>query len=336
MGSRIADPELKGTMKTAVIISNMGGPHELDAVECYLYNIFMDPDIIDIPLPGFLRRKFIAWFAKKRAPESTEIYRKIGGKTPLTDITNQQAALLEKKLNTNNKSDFKVFVAMRYWYPFVEEVWEKVVKEGYQQLIVVTLYPYYSTTTTGSLISLINRLNKDKIFADDNITIIDRYGDHPLFIKAMVEQIKKELQKTPVKDLMLSAHSIPMKRIKKGDPYRDEIERSVSLIKEQLPRDLNIHLCYQSKVGPIEWLSPQTDDTVVKLAEKGVKALLAYPLGFVADNSETIYEIGMLYRDLAKEKGIINFKRIDALNTDPNFIDALADLILNRYKEKFA
>lgn len=323
-------------MKTAVMISNMGGPHELDAVECYLYNIFMDPDIIDIPLPRFLRRKFIAWFAKKRAPESTEIYKKIGGKTPLTDITYKQAQLLEQKLNSNGSSEFKIYVAMRYWYPFIEEVWEKVIKEGYKKLIIVTLYPFYSTTTTGSLVSLINRLNADKTFADEDIMIIDRYGDHPLFIQAMTDQIKEELKDNRYRDLLLSAHSIPMKRIKKGDPYRDEIEQSVELIKKQLPQDIKVHLCYQSKVGPIEWLSPQTDETVIKLAEQGVKDLLAYPLGFVADNSETVYEIGMLYKDLAEEKGIINFKRIDALNTNPIFIDALADLIFTRYKEKFA
>ena len=322
-------------MKTAVIISNMGGPHSLDAVECYLYNIFMDPDIIDIPLPGFLRRRFIAWFAKKRVPESMAIYKKIGGKTPLTDITNQQAELLEKKLNADGKSIFKVFVAMRYWYPFVEEVWKEVIEQGYKKLIIVTMYPYYSTTTAGSLVSLINRLNSDKVFSDENITIIDRFGDHPLFIKAMVNQIKEGLRNSDFKDLMLSAHSISMKRIKKGDPYRDEIERSVALIIEQLPEELNVHLCYQSKVGPIEWLSPQTDETVIKLAAQGVKNLLAYPLGFVADNSETIYEIGMLYKNLAKEKGITNFKRIDALNTNSGFIDTLADVVQTRYKEKF-
>ena len=323
-------------MKTAVIISNMGGPHELDAVECYLYNIFIDPDIIDVPLPGFLRKKFIAWFAKKRAPESTEIYRKIGGKTPLTDITNQQAELLEKQLNSKGICEFKVFVAMRYWYPFVEEAWKAVIEQGFKQLIIVTLYPYYSTTTTGSLVSLINRLNAKKTFSDENITIIDRYGDHPLFIKAIAEQINEELKKHFYQDLMLSAHSIPMRRIKKGDPYRDEIEKAVALIKKQLPGNINVHLCYQSKVGPIEWLSPQTDETVIKLAEQGGKKLLVYPLGFVADNSETIYEIGMLYKDLALEKGISDFKRIDALNTCSGFIDTLADVVLTRYNEKFS
>lgn len=313
----------------------MGGPDSLDVVENYLFNIFMDPDIIDIPLPGFLRRRFIAWFAKKRAPESTEIYKKIGGKTPLTDITNQQAEQLEKKLNEDGNTSFKVFVAMRYWYPFVEEVWKKIVEQDYKKLIVVSLYPYYSTTTTGSLVSLINRLNADKTFVDEDITIIDRYGDHPLFIKTMVDQIKEDLKNSDYKDLMLSAHSIPMKRINKGDPYRDEVEKSVELIKKQLPEDLNIYLCYQSKVGPIEWLSPQTNETVIQLAEHGVKNLLAYPLGFVADNSETLYEIGMLYKDLAEEKGITNFKRIDALNTHPGFIDTLADVVLTRYNEKF-
>jgi ferrochelatase len=325
-------------MKTAVIISNMGGPHSLDSVERYLYNIFMDPDIIDIPLPGFLRKRFIAWFAKKRAPESTEIYRKIGGKTPLTDITNQQATLLEGKLNESGLNQFKVFVAMRYWYPFVEETWEEVIKQGFKKLIIVTLYPFYSTTTTGSLVSLIKRLNVNNTFPEENITIIDRYGDHPMFIKGIVNQILETLAESKglFRDLMLSAHSIPMARIKKGDPYRDEIEKTVALIKEQLPADIQVHLCYQSKVGPIQWLSPQTDDTVIKLAEQGLKNLLAYPLGFVADNSETIYEIGMLYKDLAEEKGITNFKRIDSLNTRPEFIDTLSDVVLTRFKEKFA
>ena len=125
-----------------------------------------------------------------------------------------------------------------------------------------------------------------------------------------------------------------MRSIKKGDPYRDEIEQSVNRLKQQLPADINLYLAFQSKVGPVDWLGPATDDTIQELAQKGVKKLLVYPLGFVADNSETIYEIGMLYGDLAKEKGIADYIRIDSLNTDPIFVDTLTSLVLDAINGK--
>jgi len=322
-------------MSTAVMISNMGGPDSLDAVECFLYTIFKDPDIIDIPLPKFLRMRFVEWLAKKRAPESREIYEKIGGKTPLTEITNKQAALLEAELKSSGQTDVKVFTAMRYWYPFIEEVWEQIVKEGFDKLVITTLYPFYSTTTTGSMENLVRELNKNQTFSPENLTIIDRFGSHPGFIAAMASQIEKALKakgKTDADEvhLLLSAHSIPMKRIRNGDPYREEVEAAVNALKKILPENVVVHHSYQSKLGPIKWLSPATPDKVDELAESGINELFAYPLGFVADNSETVYEIGMLYGDQAVEAGITDFHRIDALNTNPLFIKTLKDIILEK------
>jgi ferrochelatase len=179
---------------------------------------------------------------------------------------------------------------------------------------------------------LIDRLVSHSRFDKKHIQIISKFGDHPLFIDVMVQQIKHVLESDggeQYKDVLLSPHSIPMKRIKKGDPYKAEIEQAYNLIKQKLPDDIKMHLAYQSKLGPVEWLGPATPDKIEELAKDGIKNLLVYPLGFVADNSETIYEIGMLYKDLAVEKGITNFKRVDALNTDVNFINAMKEIIIN-------
>ena len=322
-------------MKVAVIISNMGGPDSLEAVGPYLYNIFSDPDIIDIPLPAPLRKRFVRWFAGKRAPKSIEIYRQIGGRSPLLDITQNQARLLEATLNRNGAMSFRVFPAMRYWHPFVEDVWSEIVSGGFDKLVVLSMYPFYSTTTAGSLVNLVERLNRDGDFSRENLLIIDRYGDHPAFINAVVEQILRALVTEDIQDrdqihVLCSAHSIPVRRIKKGDPYRAEVERAVEAVRERLPDNVRLDLAFQSKIGPIKWLEPATPDKIDELAARGVKELVAYPLGFVADNSETLYEIGILYKNRALEKGIEHFYRIDALNTDELFIDALDQIVMEK------
>jgi ferrochelatase len=322
-------------MKVAVIISNMGGPDSLEAVEPYLYNIFSDPDIIDIPLPAPLRKRFVRWFAGKRAPKSVGIYRQIGDRSPLLDITQNQAQLLEAALNRNGTTDFRVFPAMRYWHPFVEVVWSEIVSGGFDKLVVLSMYPFYSSTTTGSLVNLVERLNRDSDFSRDDLLIIDRYGDHPAFINAMVEQILRFLVKEAIHDrehmnVLCSVHSIPARRVKKGDPYRAEVERAVEAIQKRLPENVRLDLAFQSKIGPIKWLEPATPDKIDELAARGVRELVAYPLGFVADNSETLYEIGILYKNRALAKGIEHFYRIDALNTDALFIDALDQIVMEK------
>ncbi len=323
-------------MKTAVMICNMGGPDSLDEVEPYLLNIFSDPDIIDIPLPEFLRNRFVRWLLRKRGPKIRDIYKKIGGRTPLNNITKQQAEALAVTLNKDKNSSFTVFTAMRYWHPLMEDVWQIILSQDFDKIVVLSLYPFYSTTTTGSMEKLIGRLTVESGVDDNKVCFIDRFGTHPGFIKVMVGQIKSELSAHPedsYRDLLFSAHSVPMKRIKNGDPYQDEIEQAIAEIKKQLPADLNVHLSYQSKVGPVQWLSPATSDKIEELAANNVKSLLVYPLGFVADNSETIYEIDILYRELAQANGITKYNCIAALNTDQNFVDTLNTIIMARMTE---
>jgi len=321
--------------KTAIVLSNMGGPDSLEAVQPYLENIFLDPDIIDIPLPGFLRPRFARWLAGKRAHESREIYRKIGNKTPLTDISMQVAQRLEDSLNRSLSDVCKVFIAMRYWAPLLEDVWDRILSEGFDKIIIVTQYPFYSSATTGSLLNLVQRLHIEKPFPGSALVTIDRFGSHPGFISAMAGQITDAMAVSDQGNeepthLLLSAHSIPQKLVRKGDPYRDEIEAAFNLLRKLLPENIVMHLSFQSKLGPVKWLEPSTPDKLRELASSGVSELFVYPFGFVADNSETVYEIGMLHKEIATTSGIRRFTRIDALNTDHRYIDVLRDIIMEQ------
>ena len=323
-------------MSIAVILANMGGPDSIEAVEPFLYQIFKDKDIIDIPLSAFLRDRFARWLARRRSPESRHIYEKLGGKTPLTDIAYEQARLVQQSLNRNNTAKYQVFTAMRYWHPFMEDVWHTIVSQNFDRLVVVSLYPFYSTTTTGSLEKLVRRLNERTPFHGKHLNIVTRFGSHPMFIQTIVRQIESALaasSETEFRDILFSAHSIPMGRINQGDPYQREVEQTIAQIRQQLSGKLNIHLSYQSKLGPVKWLGPSTPDKIKELAANGVRNLLVYPMGFVADNSETVYEIGMLYRELAESLGLKKFLRIEALNTNAEFIATLQSIVLEQIKE---
>ncbi|HHE55954.1 MAG TPA: ferrochelatase [Caldithrix abyssi] len=319
-------------MKIAVLLANMGGPDSLEAVEPFLTQIFSDPDIIDIPLPEFVRKPLVRWLAKKRAPESRGIYEKLGGKTPLLEITEQQALALKQALSSDTNHRFEVFPAMRYWHPFMEKVWQKIEKQDFDRIVVLSMYPFYSTTTSGSIKNELNRLIQKYNTPPGKVKFIDRFGTHPLFVQSMVELLKENLtqeDRQKPKHVLFSAHSIPIKRINNGDPYFEEVKQAVDLLRAHFPEEeVKFHLSFQSKLGPIEWLSPATDDKIEELASQGIKQLLVFPLGFVADNSETVYEIGMLYQKLAQEKGIEDYRRIEALNVRPMFIEALKQIVL--------
>ena len=319
-------------MKIAILLTNMGGPDSLDAVEPYLVNIFSDPDIIDLPGPASWQKYFARWLAGKRVEKSRKIYRDIGGKSPLNDISKEQAERLQAQLNnqTAGTHRFDVFPAMRYWHPLIEDVWAKVLQNGYDQIIFLSMYPFYSSTTSGSLTNLVNQLLSQHAGELPEVRIIDRFGSHPLFIKAMAMQIRQALSENDIigrTDVVLSAHSIPLKRIKKGDPYQNEIETALALLRAELPENIVLHLSYQSKIGPVKWLGPGTLDKVGELALQGIQILVVYPFGFVADNSETIQEIGIVIKKKAIESGISRYFRVDALNADKRFIDALTAIV---------
>ncbi len=311
---------------TGVLLLNLGGPDSLDAVRPFLYNLFSDRDIIRLG-PAFLQKPLAALISVLRAEKTRGMYRLIGGKSPILDITQSQAAALEKLLNSGYESDvktYRVYIGMRYWHPFIDDTMKQMVRDGISKIIALGLYPHYSIATTGSSIN--NLKDVIKHYPGISLHSVTSWYDHPVYIEAMVERIKCGLAMFETQpEVLFSAHSLPQRFIDDGDPYLREIEGSISAITKKI--DLRWHLSFQSKSGPVKWLEPSTEHMIGELAGKGVKDLLVVPISFVSDHIETLYEIDILYRDLAAGLGI-NLKRAESLNTSPTFIKALADIII--------
>ncbi len=303
--------------KIGVVLLNMGGPDSLDAIEPFLYNLFSDHDIIQIPRP--IQKPVAKLISKIRAKKTREYYEYMGGKSPQKEQTLAQAKALQEALGDR----FKVVVAMRYWHPFTEEAIEELLKEDIEKVILLPLYPQYSRTTTGSSFNEFYR----KFEKDIPVVEIKSYHNHPLYIKAMVENIKAHLPEDD-KDyhFLFSAHSLPEKVVKEGDPYQKQTEETVKLIVEHFP-NIDYSLAYQSKVGPVKWLEPMTDKKIEELAKRGVKNLVVIPVSFVSEHSETLYELDKQYGDLAKQVGIKNYIRVPTLKTHPKFIQALKSIV---------
>jgi ferrochelatase len=321
-------------MSIAVILVNMGGPESIDDIEYYLMNLFNDPDIFNINLPAKIKKRVVNWMVKKRMPKTISIYRQIGGFSPLNSITRKQAESLEHNLNSENKKKFKVYYALRYYQPYLTGIWEDLLMKKHRQVIIFPLYPQFSYTTTGSFIHLWKKLNHYQV----NTKIIRSYYDHPEYIMANVELIKISLaavlkSKEPI-ELIMSAHGLPLNYIKKGDSYAAETESTVKEIMHYLPTNVNISLGYQSKMGPLRWLKPDIVDLLKKIAERKIKKIFIYPVSFVADNSETLYEINIHYRNLAKEFGMTDFNFIHPFNNHSGFIEALKNIIMELIEGK--
>ncbi len=306
--------------KIGIVLLNMGGPDSLDAVEPFLYNLFSDHDIIQIPR---LIQKPVAFLVSKLRSKSTKkYYQAIGGKSPQKEQTLEQAKALQKSLGER----YKVVVAMRYWHPFTEEALKELFKDEIEKIILLPLYPQYSSTTTGSSFNEFDRVFKE-FKKEIPVVKVKEYYNHPLYIKAMVENIKEYLPEYKDYHFLFSAHSLPVRVIEKGDPYKNQTEETVKQIMEYFP-DNEYSLAYQSKVGPVKWLEPMTDEMIKELAEKGVKKLAVIPVSFVSEHSETLYELDIQYGELAKEADIEDYKRIPTLKIYPVFIEALKDIVL--------
>lgn len=319
--------------KTAVVLLNMGGPGSLDDVEPFLYNLFMDPDIISIPF-GRLLRPFIARkISRKRAEKVRGYYEKIGGKSPLLDLTNDQARSLEKLLGA--EGDYSVSVAMRYWHPFTEESISQLVGESPDRIILLPLYPQFSTATSGSSLNEFFRVWQRQGKGNVEVIKIGGWHDHPRYIKSWATAISDELGELKDRDvsILFSAHGIPQSMIDKGDPYQSQTEETVRLILEEIQWKGEWQLSYQSRVGPVKWLEPSTEDTIQEWGGRQVDTLLIVPISFVSDHSETLYEMDIQYRDLAVEAGIKNFRRVSSLNSRPSFIEALKEIVVQAAAE---
>ncbi len=318
-----------------VVLLQLGGPDALDAVEPFLYNLFCDPDIIDLPLAFLFRKPLARLISSRRAPRVQEYYRRIGGRSPILNLTRRQAAALERELRP--AVDARVFVAMRYWRPLTGDVLGDVARAGIRRVVLLPLYPQYSRTTTGSSVNEWNRLARRAAAKPPETRIVEEYCEHPLYIRALVRNIGIALARVPLSDrsrvhLVFSAHGTPVSLVERGDPYQQQVVRTYEAVLRQGEFGLPHHLCYQSKVGPQQWLEPSLVATLGRLGREHVSHVIVVPIAFVSDHSETLYEINMEGRRLAREQGIRYFDMSPALNTNPLFIRALADLVLQQVK----
>ena len=309
--------------KTAVLLLQMGGPDSLAAIEPFLYNLFSDRDIIKIG-PSFLQPLIARFISRRRTKKVTEYYRKIGGKSPIRELTEQQANELEKVLG----KEYRCFVAMRYSKPDTTEALTAIAAAGITKIIALSLYPHYSRATVGSSINeLEHKLNR--MSGKFNISYIRHFYDHGGYIAALSEKIECGLAGFPERSkvqLVFSAHGLPQSFIDSGDPYLDHIQTTVRLVMERF-RDVTHHLAFQSRAGPVKWLEPSTEDKIAELAANDCKQLLMIPLSFVSDHIETLYEIDIQYKEEATKLGITDFRRTEALNSSPAFIACLAQLV---------
>ncbi|RDU64997.1 ferrochelatase [Helicobacter didelphidarum] len=311
--------------KKAVILLNMGGPNSLDEVSSFLKNMFADPCILSVQ-NGVFRSMIGSMIVNSRVEKSKKIYKQIGGLSPITSITFS----LIQKLQARNQDTFYTY-AMRYVPPFSYHVLEEIMQKGIQEIYLFSMYPQYSSTTTFSSFQDVAQSLKKLEFTPE-IHTIDRYYNHHLFIDSILNSVQTHIMGKDSKDfiLILSAHSIPLSRVKKGDPYQNECEECYHLIKKGLEsRNLffkDIILSYQSKVGPVKWIGPYTDEIIKQYAKNN--NIIIFPLSFSIDNSETRYELDIFYRNLATSLDVKEYIVCPCLNDSEDFITLIESLII--------
>jgi ferrochelatase len=311
--------------RTAVVIFNLGGPDRPEAVRPFLFNLFNDPMILRQPAPvRWLLAKFIT---ARRAPVARKIYDRIGGKSPILTLTREQAEALQHVLGP--AGGIRVFVAMRYWHPLSEECIVDVKAYGADRVILLPLYPQFSTTTTGSFLQ-VWRAAARKAGLTADTTAVCCYPVEAGFVDGLVRLTRGGIEKAAAHGtprVLFSAHGLPEKFIEAGDPYRDQVERTVAATVKALGVDgLDYVICYQSRVGPVQWLRPYTDTEISRAGADGVPVVVV-PVAFVSEHSETLVELDMDYADLAKDSGVSAYVRVPTVGTDTMFIEGLANLV---------
>ncbi len=313
-------------MKLAVVLFNLGGPDGPDAVQPFLHNLFCDPAIIS--LPWIVRAPLGRFIAKRRAPIAREIYARIGGGSPIVPETRKQAQALEQALS-HDGIEAKCFIAMRYWHPFSDEAATQVKAFAPDRIVLLPLYPQFSTTTTRSSVKDWGRAAR-KAGLDQPHSDVCCYPDEAGFVQAMAARIRTAM--AGARDdigwrLLMSAHGLPRRTIEKGDPYQRQVEQTAAAIVRELAMpQLESVVCYQSKVGRLEWIGPSTDDEIRRAGTEG-KGVIIAPIAFVSEHSETLVELDIEYRHLAEESGVPDYRRAATVGDDPAFIAGLAGLV---------
>lgn len=316
--------------KIAVVLFNLGGPDTPDAVQPFLFNLFNDRAIIDLPKP--LRYLVATLISKKRAPIAKEIYAQIGDCSPILPLTKMQAEGLAQLLTeANHKHAYMVFTCMRYWHPMTKGIVNQVKEFDPDQVILLPLYPQFSTTTTGSSFNEWDKEARRQGLKAPTKRICC-YPSQQQFVEAHASVIRPMLklyrEKAPLR-LLFSAHGLPKKIVEKGDPYQNQVEQTVKAVVNELTEfKPDWQICYQSKVGPLEWIGPSTDDEIAAAGEEK-RAVMIVPIAFVSEHSETLVELDVEYRELAEEKGVPHYMRVPALGSTPQFLKALSDMVLD-------
>ncbi len=310
--------------RNVVILMNLGGPGKVEEIEPFLFNLFCDPDIFHIPIG---QKLFAGIISKLRSGKVAKQYESIGGGSPIAELTEKQRVALAEELKDY---DVDVYTAMRYWHPLTKNIAAEVEKGNYEKIILLPLYPHYSIVTVGSSVKEWFRHYKGK---KEKVKIVKSYFDNPEYHHAVSAKIDETILKFPRNEreslfILFSAHSTPQSVINKGDPYQKEIIASVDSIMKLRENSNRYGISYQSKVGPVKWLKPSTEDFIKKLGEEGIKSLLVVPISFVSDHLETLFELGIEYRNTALQSGIKNYEVMNALNDSPQFIEALKNIVV--------
>jgi protoporphyrin/coproporphyrin ferrochelatase len=320
-------------MKKAIILFNLGGPDKIESVEPFLFNLFNDPAILN--LPTILRYPLAKLISNRRAPVAKKIYEELGGASPILKLTKEQSVALETKLNqTNTENEYRCFVVMRCWHPRAKDVIKEVQLFNPEEVILMPLYPQYSAATSGSSIKEWKDICKKDNYNTKTSTICC-YPTDQNFINAHTKEILKKIKGIKNFKLIFSAHGLPKKNIEKGDPYQWQVEQSVKKIVEKIDdENLDWILSYQSRVGPLKWIGPSTEDVIIENS-KIEKHIVLVPIAFVSEHSETLVELDIEYKQLADANGCKNYTRVPALGINEDFIKAMSELIIKKKDYKF-
>jgi len=309
--------------KVAAVLLNLGAPDQPDAIQPFLFNLFNDPAIIEKPAP--VRWVLAQFISRRRAPVAREIYAKLGGGSPLLANTQAQARALERELG----GQARTFVAMRHWHPFSGETVAEVKAFAPERIVLLPLYPQFSTTTSGSAIEDWKRAAR-KVGLSAPTSVLCCYPRDPGFLGEVGKRLRAVLAEGDAgakPRVLFSAHGLPKKFVAAGDPYRWQVEQSVQGVIETLGEpDLDWRICYQSRVGPLEWIGPSAEEEIARAGAEGVP-LIVVPIAFVSEHSETLVELDIDYAALARQKGVPSYKRVPTVGHGTQFIGGLAELV---------
>jgi ferrochelatase len=316
--------------KIGVVLLQFGGPDSLDAVEPFLYNLFCDPDIVQLPFGMWLQRPLAKYVSSRRADSIKEKYGEIGGKSPIIEKSEEQRLALERELQRRfPEKEIVVKVAMRYWKPFTKQIVEELQSDGVKKVVLLPLYAHYSISNAGSSMN-----EWDRTTAELGVSFAERrikhYHLNEKYLAALNERIDQALatmQSPTAAFLLFSAHGTPVDMMEAGDPYARQVRESMEALMKARNYDHSYTLAFQSKVGPKQWLTPATPDTMEELAHLGIRSILVIPIAFVSDHIETLHELDIELREEAEHEGVTDFAVMRGLNDSQLFIDGLADLV---------